>query len=257
MKEVSVIIPIYKAELSAYELHALTQISTVLHRYPLIVIHPEGLDLTSVLRQYPMLQTESFPSVFFQGIKGYNKLMLSAELYERFSESEYILIAQLDTYIFRDELSQWCQKGYDYIGAPWLEKPVYRLPLVKQMMHLSHLRKAFRGKPDKQNLYNKVGNGGLSLRKVSTHLRAIHTHCKRIDHYLAQEHSHFYYEDVFWATEIDTFRYPSAMEALHFAFDKYPAYCYKLTEGVLPFGCHAWSYRKMKRFWFPIIFPKK
>ncbi len=257
MKEVSVIIPIYKAELSAYEQDALAQIYKILEVRPLVVVQPEGLDLTPLVQQFPLLQTECFPKSFFQGIRGYNQLMLSTTFYERFTDSKYILIAQLDTFIFRDELSQWCQKDYDYIGAPWLQKPVYRLPIVKQWMQALRCWKAWRGKPDKQRLYNKVGNGGLSLRKVASHLKAIKEKQARIDFYLAQKHSHHYYEDVFWATEIDFFHYPSAMEALRFSFDKYPTYCYKLTGGELPFGCHAWFKRKMKDFWLPIIYKNK
>jgi len=64
---------------------------------------------------------------------------------------------------------------------------------------------------------------------------------------------HLYNEDVFWATVPD-FNYPSVSEALTFAFDKYPAYCYSLTNRQLPFACHAWYKRKkMKHFWQPII----
>ena len=31
-----------------------------------------------------------------------------------------MLIYQLDAYVFKDELLNWANKGYDYIGAPWL-----------------------------------------------------------------------------------------------------------------------------------------
>ncbi len=55
-------------------------------------------------------------------------------------------------------------------------------------------------------------------------------------------------EDVFWAMQPD-FRYPGAMEALEFAFDKYPAWCYRLLGRRLPMGCHGWTSRKMRPFW--------
>lgn len=69
---------------------------------------------------------------------GYNRLMLSEDLYSAFSNYEYILICQSDAYIFRDELKEWCEAGYDYVGAPWLRRPLYDLPVMKQFMDLSH-----------------------------------------------------------------------------------------------------------------------
>ena len=148
---------------------------------------------------------------------------------------------------FRDELREWCNKGYDYIGAPWLQRPVYKLPVISGIMHLIHSYHKFRGKPSKQDLYGKIGNGGLSLRKVASHYRITCEQNERIDHYLAQKRYHLYNEDVFWATEANGFTYPKVKEAIRFSFDKYPGYCYKLNNRQLPFGCHSWYKRKMKK----------
>lgn len=67
-----------------------------------------------------------FPDTYFKGIAGYNRLMMSPEFYETFAQWEYILIYQTDAWVFSDRLSEWCSKGYDYIGAPWIPKPKYR-----------------------------------------------------------------------------------------------------------------------------------
>ena len=32
--------------------------------------------------------------------------------------------------------------------------------------------------------------------------------------------------------------------------------CYKYNNEQLPFGCHSWYKRRMKKFWFPIILGK-
>ena len=179
--------------------------------------------------------------------------MLAKEFYESFLDCTYILIYQLDAYVFRDELREWCNKGYDYIGAPWLQRPVYKLPVISGIMHLIHSYHKFRGKPSKQDLYGKIGNGGLSLRKVASHYRITCEQNERIDHYLAQKRYHLYNEDVFWATEANEFTYPKVKEAIRFSFDKYPGYCYKLNNRQLPFGCHSWYKRKMKKFWMDFI----
>lgn len=254
---VKIVIPIYKNQLSYLEERALDQAYKIFVSHPLVVIKPENLDLSSLSFKYPRLTFESFDDSFFNGISGYNRLMLSTCFYERFLDCCYILIYQLDAYVFRDELEEWCLKGYDYIGAPWLQRPIYRLPLMRQSLHALRFIGKKLGKPNKQYLNNRVGNGGLSLRKVQSHYNVTLSHKKRIDFFLIQKRSHFYNEDVFWATEINNdkkiFHYPSVQEALKFSFDKYPDLCYKLNNNNLPFGCHSWYKRKMKKFWQPII----
>ena len=245
----NVLIPIYKATLSPEERVSLERAYRVLAAYPLVVVKPASLDLSALAAEYPALRMESFPDAFFQGIAGYNRLMLSEAFYERFADRPYLLVYQLDAYVFRDELAAWCAKGYDYVGAPWLRRPVYRLPFVAQVMSLIQAYHRLRRTPSKQDLYGKVGNGGLSLRKVSSHLRVLRERRDRVAYYLAQRRYHLYNEDVFWATEPRDFSYPEAEETLRFSFDKYPAYCYRLTGGKLPFGCHAWYKRKMREFW--------
>lgn len=253
MNLVKIVIPIYKTQLTQLELLSLKQVYKILGSYPLVVIKPDKLDLSSLQIEFPLLTFQSFSDTYFEGIKGYNRLMLSKEFYKRFLDTDYILIYQLDTFVFRDELKEWCNKEYDYIGAPWLEKPIYRFPGISQFMWLSKLYHKLLQKPYKQALYNKIGNGGFSLRRVKSHYDITHSLQEKIKYYLSHPNNHFYNEDVFWATEPINFHYPPLMEAIHFAFDKYPAYCYQLINQQLPFGCHFWYKRKMKAFWKPII----
>lgn len=253
MHNVKVIIPIYKADLSNVERISLTQVCKVLQNYPLVVIKPQSLDLSVLADEFPLLSFVSFDDNYFRGISGYNRLMLAKEFYQTFMDCNYILIYQLDAYVFRDELDTWCRKGYDYVGAPWLKRPLYRFPLLAAFMRLNHAWAKYRNKPSKQDLYDKIGNGGLSLRKVSSHYRVTCEQKERIRFYLTQKRHHLYNEDVFWATEAKGFTYPTPTEALKFSFDKYPGYCYQLNEKQLPFGCHAWYKRKMKRFWSKFI----
>lgn len=249
MNLVKVVIPIYKKTFSNQEKASLLQAYRVLKDYPLVIIKPRSLDLSELTQEYPKLSFTSFDDSYFKGISGYNRLMLSKEFYERFGDCTYILIYQLDAYVFRDELQEWCKKGYDYIGAPWLQQPFYRLPIISCIMRLIHTYYKHKGKPSKQDLYNKIGNGGLSLRKVASHYRVTCEQEKCISHYLKQQRHHLYNEDVFWATEANGFVYPGVQEAISFSFDKYPSYCYKLNNRELPFGCHSWYKQKMKRFW--------
>lgn len=245
-----VIIPIYKSLLNDYDRVSITRTCKVLSLHDIVCIHPEGLDMEQIRMEFPALVFKSFPKSFFDGIMGYNRMMMSSDFYGAFLNYDYMLICQTDAYLFRDELDEWCSKGYDYIGAPWLRRPVYDNLVLKICMRFSLWYKHLRGRKSKQDLYNKIGNGGLSLRKVSSHYQVTKDKPTLISEYLARKKKdHLFNEDVFWATEQPHFRYPSVEEALLFSFDKYPALCYQLTEGRLPMGCHAWFKRKMKAFW--------
>ena len=68
------------------------------------------------------------------GIAGYNRMMLSAGFYELFRDYEYLLICHTDAWIFRDELADWCRRGYDCVAAPWVRRKVYDLPILKQYL---------------------------------------------------------------------------------------------------------------------------
>ncbi|MDR2534048.1 MAG: hypothetical protein LBC81_04655 [Tannerellaceae bacterium] len=250
---VQVLIPVYKSDISVLEERSLRQVYAILGEvFPMVIVKPESLNVDLWIEKYPKLTAVSFPNACFDGVAAYNRLMLSAAFYERFSSAEYILIHQLDAWIFRNELEQWCVEGYDYIGAPWLKKPAYNLPVVSQIMRLCYLFDKFRGRPNKQDLYNKVGNGGLSLRKVQSHIRVANERASEINRFVSQKRSHLFNEDVFWAS-VPEFSYPDVNKSLRFSFDKYPRLSLKLTGGVLPFGCHGWYSRKMRRFWRDVI----
>ena len=256
---VTIVVPIYKELLSEYEEVSFKQLFKVLGKHRIVVIKPISLDLNKLLQNFPHCQTESFSDHYFSGIAGYNQLMMSEEFYSRFNDSEYILIYQLDAYVFKDELIDWCKRDYDYIGAPWLLRPVYNFPLLKFTSWAK--RKCYKiiNRPCSQITRFKVGNGGLSLRKVSSHLKAV-TELKSIAEQYLQVRHHLYNEDVFFSIEVNrhgmNFMYPTWQEALQFSFDKYPSLCYKLNNEQLPFGCHSWYKRRMKKFWFPLILEK-
>lgn len=168
MGRIAVIIPIYRDFLNEYDRISLDRTCRILSSHDLVVVHPEGMDTSGITKDYPLLKFKSFPKAFFDGIMGYNRMMLSPDFYSAFLDYEYMLICQTDAYIFRDELEEWCQKGYDYIGAPWLKRPIYDFPVMKLFMAISLWYKRLRRVKSKQELYNKIGNGGLSLRKVSS-----------------------------------------------------------------------------------------
>lgn len=121
------------------------------------------------------------------GIAGYNQMMLSREFYQLFNDTEYLLICHTDAWIFRDELEDWCKKGYDCIAAPWVKRPVYTFPIIKQYMKLLARYKAHKGIFCRQQLYGKIGNGGLSLRRTKAFIEACTSYAEEIKAYKGQK----------------------------------------------------------------------
>ena len=123
-RNIIVVVPFYKSELTDFEKKSFQNNIQVLGSYQIVVIKPSclKLDLESLRSQFHSVNHVSildFQDYYFSSTSGYNRLLLSREFYRRFCSSKYILICQLDTYIFSDRLQYWVSKGYDYIGAPW------------------------------------------------------------------------------------------------------------------------------------------
>lgn len=250
-KLVNVVIPLYKNTLKDSELLSLRRCFQILGRYDITTIAPDNLDLTPVSNLFPQLKIERFEPHLFEGRKGYNKLMMTTDIYKRFRNWEYILIHQTDVYVFDDSLENWCRKNFDYIGAPWLEKSYHSSYIHKLFSTLDTFFNREKEGYDQRFIHRgKVGNGGLSLRKVDSFISFLENNQEKADHYIERCDFHRFFEDVFWAIEPQhSFKYPSTQEALRFSFDTYPWLCYKENNKNLPFGCHAFTKWKTILFW--------
>lgn len=255
-KNVKVVIPIYKSYFGELEEKSFLQCVKVLNNYEIVLVQPEGLDNSYITGKFNTITVENFPKHYFQNIDGYNELLLSSLFYERFLDSEYILIYQLDAFVFKDELIEWCQKGYDYIGAPWIAT----LKNSIWSKFFNSIAKKFRSKEknNREQIFYKVGNGGFSLRKTASHYSIVEQNKSFIFDFLTAEKKEIYaIEDVFWslkASEFDeNFRIPDYKEALQFAIDRKPKIAFELNNNKLPFGCHGINKPKVINFWKPIL----
>ncbi|QDW27629.1 hypothetical protein FFJ24_023440 [Pedobacter sp. KBS0701] len=257
MKKVAVIIPIYK-EITYLEDISLQQCFKVLAKsHPIFCIKPTALNLNT---KYPFNKFISFNDAYFKDIAGYNKLMLSGEFYEAFLNYEYILIYQLDAFVFKDDLTIWCEKNIDYVGAPWLRHKYPDMIKAVKNSVLSYIHRKFdiKGKnthapTDIQREY-KVGNGGLSLRRTQNFHTLTERFQEKIKEYSLNPAANFN-EDVFWSIEVNrkkkNLKIPSYKEAVYFAFEVPVDRAFELTNHTLPFGCHAWN--KNLDVWRPIF----
>ena len=149
-------IPCYREKMNREEKAALIQCSNVFGtKYDVVFFVPESLECSAYLEILPHARLERFDDKFFTSISTYSWLLLTPEFYLRFQAYEYMLIYQLDAWVFRDELEYWCRKGYDYIGAPFVQK----YGNVEEVV---------------------AGNGGFSLRKISAMLRVLNNTGRRM-----------------------------------------------------------------------------
>lgn len=260
---VNIVLPAYKTYLTDYERIALTQCVRVLGNYPIWLATPHSLDISAYREICPDIQARTFDKSYFTDVQGYNRLMLSEEFYKAFSDQEYMLIHQLDAFVFQDDLAYWCQQNYDYIGAPWLRDRDFtgwfdRLDFTIRQ-HIAtwlNLKKPDGITPREIIFLNGVGNGGLSLRRVPAMLRNLKRFRRKIAEY-EKISLHQYHEDVFWSIEVNRYwphlRIPSYRKALLFSIEFYPDWAISNYNcGKLPFGCHAWNIHGTD-YWRPLF----
>jgi hypothetical protein len=279
MNNCIVTIPIYKASPMSSEAASFRQGLTILRNYDICVITHRDCDLSI----YKQMSTEAgkefsvqmFDNDYFSSVQGYNKLCCSFEFYERFQQYKFMFIYQLDAWVFRDELQNWCDKGYDYIGAP-----------VFWAYNINSFTTKVAG----------IGNGGLSLRKISYCLKTLSMSRKRPylkpSRIFSMYYNYFLYADKYrplkikllilplclvkslgmfnslnyfmktkkinedmifgvhakhvWGSKVN---FPSEIEAMRFSFEVHPEILFHIIDDQLPFGCHAFEKWGFDTFW--------
>lgn len=250
IKRLVILIPTYTPRLTADEQISVSRLLSLCPDRDIRVVCPADMP---PLEHFESLPREEFPARYFEGIAGYNRLMMSEEFYARFEEYEYLLICQTDAFLFRDDLSSWCDRGYSYVGAPWLVKRKYR-GLGRILLYLRALPKRLLGRPFLPlDLGGKVGNGGFSLRRVADFLSVCRSEQDEIEYWLLRSQTiREYNEDCYWATR-PGWKYPSAQEALEFAFDLSPEEAFIQNGNRLPMAAHGWNKPRYKAYWQPFI----
>ena len=266
-----VVIPVYKpfSALTHFEISSLLQCFSILHTRIIYIIGPANLDLAGYIQFAKAnninINTEKFRNSYFKNISGYNKLLLSKEFYKRFLFSKFLLIYQLDAWVFSDQLDFWIKQNYDFVGAPLFER--------------------FN---EKNNInFIKGCNGGLSLRSVQSSMQLIRKvkvlqalyfltyifgifrvhlfnqiikifklsekyHIKSSEKLHAAMVARKRNEDYVWTKFLEEafigYKVPDSLTSLKFSFEVNSKYLYSLNNNQLPFGCHAWE-KYEPEFW--------
>ncbi|HEY0945972.1 MAG TPA: DUF5672 family protein, partial [Opitutaceae bacterium] len=146
-KKVAILIPLSsRAELSPEEQVSLRHLHHYLGHYDRFFLAPEGLAL-----DFPEHEVKRFDPKFFGSVGAHTRFLYWPGLYRAFAEYEYIFFYHLDALAFSDQLLDWCERGLDYIGAPWLNCPDTPWVTVP-----------------------RVGNCGFALLRVEAALHALH-----------------------------------------------------------------------------------
>lgn len=136
--------------------------------YDTYVIFPESIKKPWGAQEAKGLVPFPLQDKHFDGIPAYNRLMLSRQFYDYFSDYEWILIHHLDALWLAPDLSAFLAKPYDYWGAPWDSNPQVG-------------RYYFRGCGMLKNYFPsifsetgcQVGNGGYCLRRIAPTIRLL------------------------------------------------------------------------------------
>ena len=142
---VAIVTPVARFPLSAEEEISLRHLREHLGGFDRYIIGQQSLP-----KEFSDFALRPFPVRYFRSRSGYNRLVMTEQFYRAFSDYEYILIYQLDCLVFASNLQEWCRKDWDYVGAPWLNNS-----------------------DDPTQGFLGVGNGGLSLRRVTSALAVL------------------------------------------------------------------------------------
>ncbi|CAM4108745.1 hypothetical protein SAMN06265348_103346 [Pedobacter westerhofensis] len=262
-KKACIAIPVYQEKISAYEQISMDQCFRILGNYDIYFVIPAKLEVFIQSNPYYVSGQASykvFSDNFFTDVPAYNRLLKFPKFYKGFDAYEFLLLYQLDAFVFKDELLAWCERHYDNIGAPLFQDYYDALstsPIVGQ------------------------GNGGFCLRNIKACYQAVTTLRKLkfkkeytdsnrslfrnlyryIKHQIVFIYSLYPFqplinEDRFWAEEIPAvfpgFKVPDPKISAGFSFEVNPEILFETNNKILPFGCHAW-WRYNLEFWKPFI----
>lgn len=238
-EEVIIVVPIYKMDIDKTEEISLCQLFRVLDKYDISFVAPMGLEIDFEILKGRKYQVEYFACDYFKDIEGYSNLCTSEEFYKRFSTYKFMLLYQLDAFVFKDSLLDYCNKDFDFIGAP--------VPYVFW-----------------KEMDTRIGNGGFSLRKISTMLEISKRKYeilgiikdkkspKAVEELIRNEDKFIAFSLRILKDDGVNIKFPSESEAFRFSTEFNIDNCYKNIEKQIPFGTHRWHKYRFDTWW-PII----
>lgn len=119
-----------------------------------ILLAPHSGDVRDWVQAFPEFDVCRLSDRWFRSTSTYSELMVSPTLYESLVQHEWLLICQIDAVIVNPPRLHG-EERFDYVGARWRDP----LPI----RYSPRRRRIIRCRPGRGL---RVGNGGLSLRRV-------------------------------------------------------------------------------------------
>ena len=270
-QRVAILIPLStRSDLTPDERISLNHLERYLGHYDRFFLAPEGLPL-----EFPEHQVKRFAKKFFGSVGAHTRFLYWPGLYKAFLDYDFIFFYHLDALAFSDQLEQWCDAGFDYIGPPWLtcsDTPwVTRARvgncgfcLMRVESALKALRNRYRASPSMLWLdlftrnCDRLGPVIDLLRWLQPRFpvsKLVNRPLEELDK-MQNPGPHNVNTDIFWSDRairyLPEFKVASFEEGLKFGFEAAPRTCLELNGGRMPFGCHAWP-RYDRKFWEPFL----
>ena len=169
--------PIYQEKLKGNDEASLNELIGKIHDTQIVFIAPSNLETEWYEKRYPKTEIRSYLNWDKQSLQDYNDLLMTSKFYQAFEEYEYIFIFQTDARFLgtEEQLIGFTNKEFDYIGAPWGQDGMRFIKRVIPGAGHSKLLRKLEGE-----VIARVGNGGVSLRRVSAMIRFFESHKKEL-----------------------------------------------------------------------------
>ncbi len=248
--KVIIVIPVHMPEPTEPEKVSLLQTLSVLHRYPIVFQAPLSLDTSWYLNFCAGKSDISVERFDWRGHEAYSMLQTNPLFYKRFLAYDYMLTCHLDAFVFRDELTKWCDMGYDYIGSV-----IYNTRFIMKDTFFKIITTYTN--PD------YFGNGGFALKKTKTFYNITWRYKAYIDFYHWQRklRKRGFYDDLFHSLHYPKI-YPRFATAPKHLAEQFGADFVIYNEAELPFsnkdfssvpfGIHGWI-KNQQEYWKPCI----
>jgi hypothetical protein len=251
-----VVIPVHRPKPTADEQISLLRCATVLGPHPMRIVYPNGLDTAPYKTLLPKALPLPVPKAWMTSISAYNQMMVNPSFYAMFNDYTHLLIHEPDALVLKDELLFWCQKKYDYIGAPWFDgfsnanseahimgvgNSGFSLIRVKAITSLLASRFRLLARPwlFRQLLKKLIGRQTAFSFQLLLQCLGWAGTFQGAHLFMQQNWDDFLFR---YSHSADPdFRIAPVSEALLFSWEVNPSICFRLNGGVLPFGIHAWN----------------
>ncbi len=270
-KTVAIVVPLSsRPELTPDEKISLRHLQHYLGDYDKYLIVPRGSSI-----EIEGCKRMPFSRKYFGSPAAHVRLLFDPRFYRKFADYRYIFFYHLDAVAFSDQTLEWCDKDYDYIGAPWFhceDSPWVEEPrvgnggfaLLKTESALEVLHNRYLEKPGTYWL-DLFARNGRRLRPVIWLLQKLKPLFPQAKWINSPLHELWAFDncdssgrhiDAFWADNavnyLPEFKVAPFEEGLRFAFEVEPRKCLEMNGGKMPFGCHAWG-RYDREFWEPYL----